>query len=105
MKDLNLIQFKILLNTLYSMVPRKGIFKKRCILNLYMLDLITCYRGWRHFKGLPTRGQRTWSNASTCKRCNIMLRNYRVKVSHKCYGNLPVNEVGMAVAAEQINLI
>jgi len=59
MKDLNLIQFKILLRTLYSMVPKKGVFKKRCILNLYMLDLITCYRGWRHFKGLPTRGQRT----------------------------------------------
>jgi hypothetical protein len=34
-----------------------------------------------------------------------MLRTYRVKVSHKCYGNLPVNEVAIAVAAEQINLV
>lgn len=105
MKDLTNVQFQILLNLLFSLVPKRGYLKRRCVLNLYMLDLITSYRGWRHFKGLPTRGQRTWSNSSTSKRCNIMLRNYRVKVSHKCYGNLPVHEVAIAVAAEQINLV
>jgi ribosomal protein S13 len=27
--------------------------------NIVLLDMICCYRGWRHFKGLPVRGQRT----------------------------------------------
>ena len=27
--------------------------------NIVLLDMMCCYRGWRHFKGLPVRGQRT----------------------------------------------
>jgi ribosomal protein S13 len=104
-KDLNNVQFNIFIKLLYNVVPKRSSLKKRCILNLYLLDLITSYRGWRHFKGLPTRGQRTWSNASTASRCNTLLRNYRVKISHRCYGNLPLHEVSIAVAAEQINLV
>lgn len=103
-RDLNNYQWWIFLNFLYKVVPVRTNLKKRCILNLYMLDLINCYRGWRHYKGLPVRGQRTWSNASTAARCNILLRNYRVKMSRRCYGNLPLTEVSIALAAEQINL-
>ena len=36
--------------------------------NISKLISIKCYRGRRHLNGLPVRGQRTKSNAKTCKR-------------------------------------
>lgn len=59
LKELNNFQFTSFLQILYQLVPKKQTIIRRCTLNLYILDLITCYRGWRHFKGFPTRGQRT----------------------------------------------
>lgn len=85
-------------------VPRKTSLKRRLLLNLIVLDVITCYRGWRHYKGLPVRGQRTWTNSSSCYRSNSILRNYKIKAAKSFYGNLPSNEVSLALAAEQINL-
>ena len=38
---------------------------KSCISRL---SSISCYRGLRHYLGLPCRGQRTHSNARTCRR-------------------------------------
>lgn len=35
--------------------------------NIKRLELIKCYRGIRHIKGLPVRGQRTSTNARTRK--------------------------------------
>ena len=35
--------------------------------NLKRLQAIKCYRGLRHFRGLPVRGQRTRTNARTRK--------------------------------------
>ncbi|AUG91524.1 30S ribosomal protein S13 [Candidatus Hodgkinia cicadicola] len=35
--------------------------------NITMLKTIGCYRGLRHRRNLPVRGQRTRSNARTCK--------------------------------------
>jgi hypothetical protein len=75
------------------------------ILHVFLLDIITSYRGWRHYKGLPVRGQRTWTNSWSTFRSNTLLRNYKVKLAKKFYGNLPTHEVSIALAAEQINLI
>ena len=36
--------------------------------NIAKLSSISSYRGWRHSIGLPSRGQRTHSNAKTCRR-------------------------------------
>ena len=36
--------------------------------NIGRLSSILSYRGWRHNMGLPCRGQRTHSNARTCRR-------------------------------------
>ena len=36
-------------------------------LDIKRLTEIQCYRGVRHRKGLPCRGQRTKTNARTCK--------------------------------------
>ena len=105
LKDLNKHQWDFFLNFIYKIIPKKHNLKRRLISNLFVLDLINSYKGWRHFKGLPVRGQRTWSNASTAPKCNVVLRNFRIQLAHKCYGNLPINEVSIAVAAEQINLV
>ncbi len=35
--------------------------------NLKRLQAVKCYRGLRHFRGLPVRGQRTRTNARTRK--------------------------------------
>lgn len=45
----------------------EGELKRELNLNITRLIRIGCYRGIRHKKGLPTRGQRTRSNARTRK--------------------------------------
>lgn len=45
--------------TLDSVVPSNKDLKKKHISNVFILDLINSYRGFRHAFGLPTRGQRT----------------------------------------------
>ena len=45
----------------------EGELRKEITLNIKRLQEIGCYRGLRHKKGLPTRGQRTRTNARTRK--------------------------------------
>ena len=46
----------------------EGKLKKMINLNIKRLILINCYRGKRHLKGLPTRGQRTRTNSRTSRK-------------------------------------
>ena len=45
----------------------EGDLRRDVALNVKSLVEIGCYRGVRHRKGLPCRGQRTKTNARTCK--------------------------------------
>ncbi len=45
----------------------EGDLRKEVLLNIKRLQEIGCYRGLRHKKGLPVRGQRTKTNARTRK--------------------------------------
>ena len=45
----------------------EGELKREILLNIKRLQEIGCYRGIRHRKGLPVRGQRTKTNARTRK--------------------------------------
>ena len=45
----------------------EGDLRRDVALNVKRLVEIGCYRGARHRKGLPCRGQRTKTNARTCK--------------------------------------
>lgn len=45
----------------------EGELRKEISLNIRRLQEIKCYRGDRHKKGLPVRGQRTKTNARTRK--------------------------------------
>ena len=45
----------------------EGDLRREIALNIKTLQEIGCYRGIRHRKGLPVRGQKTKTNARTCK--------------------------------------
>ena len=45
----------------------EGDLKREIALNIKRMVEIDCYRGTRHRKGLPVRGQRTKTNARTRK--------------------------------------
>ena len=45
----------------------EGDLRKEVLMNIKRLQEIGCYRGLRHKKGLPSRGQRTKTNARTRK--------------------------------------
>ena len=45
----------------------EGDLRRQVALDIKRLTEIQCYRGVRHRKGLPCRGQRTKTNARTCK--------------------------------------
>lgn len=45
----------------------EGQLRRQVQQNISRLREIRCYRGYRHMRGLPTRGQRTRTNARTRK--------------------------------------
>jgi small subunit ribosomal protein S13 len=59
------------LSRISSVIEKKlvveGQLRRQVAQNISRLKEIKCYRGTRHIKGLPTRGQRTRSNARTRK--------------------------------------
>ncbi len=48
-------------------LPIEGDLRREVQANLKRLQQINCYRGLRHRRGLPARGQRTKTNARTRK--------------------------------------
>lgn len=48
-------------------IPVEGDLRREIQANLKRLQAINCYRGIRHRRGLPVRGQRTSTNARTRK--------------------------------------
>ena len=57
-----------LLNTIIDKkYPVEGVLKRQIAQNIQRLKDIGCYRGFRHRRNLPVRGQRTRTNARTRK--------------------------------------
>jgi small subunit ribosomal protein S13 len=48
-------------------IPVEGVLRRQVSQNINRLRSIQCYRGDRHRRGLPVRGQRTQKNARTRK--------------------------------------
>lgn len=48
--------------------------------NLIRLYLIKSYKGRCHALGKPVNGQRTWSNASNARKCNLLIKNFITEV-------------------------
>jgi small subunit ribosomal protein S13 len=65
-KDLTDDQFGAIRNEI-AKYKTEGDLRREVALNIKRLTEINCYRGLRHRKGLPVRGQRTKTNARTRK--------------------------------------
>lgn len=98
-------EWEIFLKHCYDLVPEESTIFDKKTLNIVILDSISSYRGWCHFRGLPTRGQRTWTNAWSAYKSNGILRNYKLKTFKKYYGNVPEKEATVAYIAEQLNFV
>lgn len=105
LNSLNKDDLDFFLDTIYKIVPTDyDIFSKK-ILNIWLIDNINSYRGWRHFLGLPVRGQRTWSNKNSVFKSNSTLRDFKLMLAKKFYGNIPSKQINIGLASEQINYL
>ena len=66
-KDLTDDQINALRKEIDANYKVEGDLRREVALNIKRLTEIGCYRGIRHRKGLPVRGQRTKTNARTRK--------------------------------------
>ncbi len=67
MSELNEKQLELVRNNVKNLTL-EGDLRREVMLNIKRLMDINCYRGLRHKKGLPVRGQRTKTNSKTCKK-------------------------------------
>ena len=66
-KDLSEDELSRIRGVLEAQVEIEGDLRKRMQMDIKRLMDIGCYRGLRHRRGLPVRGQRTHTNARTRK--------------------------------------
>lgn len=66
-KDLTEEELSKLRTTIEDDHNVEGDLRREIAMNIKRLKDIGCYRGIRHRKGLPLRGQKTKTNARTCK--------------------------------------
>ena len=65
--DLSLDEEKALRDIIQNEYVVEGALRTQVAMNIKRLMEIGCYRGLRHKRGLPVRGQRTHTNARTRK--------------------------------------
>jgi len=65
--DLTMEEEKILRDIIQNEYVVEGTLRTQVAMNIKRLMEIGCYRGLRHKRGLPVRGQRTHTNARTRK--------------------------------------
>ena len=66
-KDLTDDEVKKIADYIGENVVVEGDLRRDIALDIKRLKEVGCYRGVRHRKGLPVRGQKTKTNARTCK--------------------------------------
>ncbi len=66
-KDLSEDEIRRITRVIQDDVKVEGDLRKEVAMNIKRLMEIGCYRGVRHRRGLPVRGQRTHTNARTRK--------------------------------------
>ena len=66
-RDLTDEEVKKISNVIEDTQMVEGDLRRERQLNIKRLREINCYRGIRHRKSLPSRGQKTKTNARTCK--------------------------------------
>ena len=66
-KDLTDDEVKKIAKVIAETQVVEGDLRRQIAMDIKRLTEIGCYRGIRHRKGLPVRGQKTKTNARTCK--------------------------------------
>ena len=66
-KDLTDDEVKKIAEVIAETQVVEGNLRRQIAMDIKRLTEIGCYRGIRHRKGLPVRGQKTKTNARTCK--------------------------------------
>ena len=66
-KDLTEKEISVLTTTIQKTSKVEGDLRREVQQNIKRLMDVRCYRGSRHLKGLPVRGQRTHTNSRTRK--------------------------------------
>ena len=74
-KDLTDDEVKKIAEVIAETQVVEGDLRRQIAMDIKRLTEIGCYRGIRHRKGLPVRGQRTKTNARTCKGPNKTVAN------------------------------
>ena len=80
LSDENISAITTLLQNDYTV---EGDLRREIMVNIRRLQAIGCYRGLRHKKGLPTRGQRTRTNARTRKGKRVTVGAIRDKTQRR----------------------
>ena len=78
--DENIAAITVLLQNDYTV---EGDLRRELVTNIRRLQIINSYRGMRHKKGLPCRGQRTRTNARTRKSKKITVGAIRDKTQRR----------------------
>jgi small subunit ribosomal protein S13 len=66
-QDLSEVEVASIRDVIQATYKVEGDLRKEVAMNIKRLIDINCYRGLRHKRGLPVRGQRTHTNARTRK--------------------------------------
>jgi small subunit ribosomal protein S13 len=66
-KDLTEAEVSLLRDFITKTYKVEGDLRREVTMNIKRLIEIGCYRGMRHRRNLPCRGQRTRTNSRTCK--------------------------------------
>lgn len=99
----NTIQGKTIAAIIMLIRHSKYTVKFKKITNLFIHDLVFSYKGWRHFKGLPTRGQKSRTNAKITKQCNVDMRELKCKLLKSYYKNIQSNLIAIGSLVEAYN--
>jgi len=82
-KDLSAEELGRIRQVLEDSFRVEGSLRTEIALSIKRLKDIGCYRGWRHRRGLPCRGQRTRTNARTRKGPKKTVAGKRKKAGKK----------------------
>jgi len=93
--DENIAAITVLLQNEYTV---EGDLRRELMLNIRRLESINSYRGLRHKKGLPVRGQRTRTNARTRKGKKITVGAIRDKTQRRVAASDKADKAAAAAA-------
>jgi small subunit ribosomal protein S13 len=82
-KDLSAEQLGRIRQVIETDYRVEGSLRTEIALSIKRLKDVGCYRGWRHRRGLPVRGQRTRTNARTRKGPKKTVAGKRKKAGKK----------------------